>query len=61
MAMNKTTQVFRCGYPPLCMDEWESLRAAAKVVCIRGRYTIYLDRDTASLFFHDEVSVCTDK
>eukprot|EP00752_Nemacystus_decipiens_P009918 g8850.t1 len=48
-------QTFKCGYPPLCMEEWEAMAAAAKVVCIRGRYTTYLDRDSASLFFHDEV------
>ena len=51
-------QVFGCGYPPLCLDEWEALASAAKVVCVRGRYTTYLDRDTASLFYHDEVSLC---
>lgn len=33
------------------------MAAAAKVVCTRGRYTTYLDRDSASLFYHDEVSV----
>lgn len=49
------SQIFDCGYPPLCIDEWEALRKAARVVCVRGRYTTYLDRETASLFFHDEV------
>lgn len=50
-------QTFRCGYPPLCLEEWEAMAAAAKVVCIRGRYTTYLDRDSASLFYQDEVSL----
>lgn len=50
-------QIFECGYPPLCLDEWEGLQKAARVVCIRGRYTTYLDRETSSLFYHDEVSL----
>lgn len=50
-------QMFGCGYPPLCWDEWEILKKQAKVVCIRGRYTTYIDRETASLFYHDEVSL----
>lgn len=33
------------------------MAAAARVMCIRGRYTMYLDRDSASLFYHDEVGV----
>ena len=52
----RSRQIFQCGYPPLCLDEWEGLRKAARVVCIRGRYTTYLDRETSSLFYHDEAS-----
>eukprot|EP00904_Undaria_pinnatifida_P002728 jgi/Undpi1/12456/HiC_scaffold_5.g02127.m1 len=52
---SKHPKIFECGYPPLCLDEWEGLQKAARVVCIRGRYTTYLDRETSSLFYHDEL------
>lgn len=48
-------QVFECGYSPLSLDEWEGMKSSATVVCVRGRYTTYLDRETFSLFFHDQV------
>ncbi|CAM9256179.1 unnamed protein product [Ascophyllum nodosum] len=57
----QSVQAFRCGYPPLCLDEWESMRKTAKVLCIRGRYTTYLDRETACVFYHDEVLAARDK
>lgn len=34
------------------------MKTSATVVCVRGRYTTYLDRETASLFYYDEVLGC---